>query len=268
MGAGQFVVDRRLNLGLRARVIPDARFVEHALEVAERRIIGPDHCAQRGALRRIAARRLVDGQRGFQAAVQVEAPGRAVIGGGGMMPDVICDRRHAIDRVIRPGGHVLKIGGQDVIGVVDNQHPVGVDARSFGFGRAVGDQRDGVGNSAVSGRVWRARTCASEPRLDGELRQVERGRVAKSNVGGGAAEVKAIARRGSGRRAGDIAEARCTAAIFGVGAVTIGGCGGKPAIVEYAHVRTNRSDRRKGRAVVARALNRETGLVVGVVLPL
>ena len=120
------------------------------------------------------------GQASLQIAVEIEVPGCAVVGHGGVMPDVAGDGGDAQDRVIltertRPAGPLLEIGrklGGGWGGDVDPKEVIHVDGGAVSLRTTLCDQRNGALEAAAagSGRVG-GDACALllKPRFDREF---------------------------------------------------------------------------------------------------
>ena len=259
-----------LELGLRAREVPDPHLVELSVEEA----VG---CAGRRQGRResrmldaVGPHRLVDGQRGFQGAVQVELPRDAVVRHRAMVPPVP-DRGEASHRVVLPGrggsSALLEVGAQHAVGVANAEEEIHVDVAVLRLGGAVRDERDRIRNAAGARRGRGACPVPAEPAFDRELREVQRRRVAEGHIGV-AREVEAGVGLGGSRGTGR----------------TVGG--GSPGAVHRAHpvavlrrrreqhvrvagrTRGHRGQQRVGAADSRRRpLDLETVLVARIVVP-
>ncbi len=170
-----------LDLGQAAGVVPDADLVDDAREEAGRGARRGPGTADRGQRVGGGIGRLADGERAVEDAVEVEVPGRAVIGRGSVVPDV------AAGSTVLPVTGWLRLGLPPLwassksatslpLAGVDAEEVVDVGGGGLGLGPALGDQRDG-GDAAGAGARADTGARALEPQLKGErgAAQVARG---------------------------------------------------------------------------------------------
>ena len=74
-------------------MVPDADFVQHAIEKPGGDTRGSERCAERRVLDAIRARRPADDQVRIERAIQKELPLRPLVSRRRMIPDAIRDRR-------------------------------------------------------------------------------------------------------------------------------------------------------------------------------
>ncbi len=159
------------NLRRRPRVVPDSHFVQHAVEAAgglprrhgARRI---ERRADRGMLNAVEPRReRPDRQRRVDGAVEIQLPGRAVVGGRHVVPRAVRrNRRRAVDRVIPACGRVFEVGRQPPGRRADAQEVIHVDGAALDFRHPLGDERNRR-DAAGAGEGRHARAVAPDPRL-------------------------------------------------------------------------------------------------------
>ena len=104
-GAGDLEVARAADLGLAAGYVPDADFIDAALEVAVRFATGVERRTDRGVLDTVVAGHAAVGVAGaVEVTVDVEAPfaGCAVEGGRDVDPFILRKRGRADDGLVRP----------------------------------------------------------------------------------------------------------------------------------------------------------------------
>ena len=98
--------------------VPDAGLVEHAVEVPDTRR-RPSRSSRRGRPSGSSPSEAAGRREGrLEIPVEVQAPCRAVVGGGGMVPDTLGDRGRAAHRVVQARGGAgrpfFEVRGEDV----------------------------------------------------------------------------------------------------------------------------------------------------------
>jgi hypothetical protein len=181
-------------------VVPDADLVEDAIERAVRNARRVERRGEARVLRAVGTNGLADDERRVEHAVEVQAPGRAVVAGGGVVPGPALDHRLASDRVVQPGRGArcafLEVGHELTARRVDPEVEVHVDVRAVLLIAALGHQWD-RGHAAGPCAVRDAGAVAVEPGLDRELGQVKCRRVAECHPVVDPVEVEGEVRRGT-----------------------------------------------------------------------
>ena len=182
--ARELVVLRVADLLPRASDIPDARFVDSAVEESACGSGRGQRAADCGSLDGVRAGRegLREGLCRIESTVEIEPPGLAVVGDSRVVPDVRRDRGGTDERVVvgvgSDGCRVFEVDCQSVADLVDPEEVVEIDVRVLPFAATLGDQRDRVEQATAAGRRGRRRRAPGrvgpvEPDLEREHGCVE-----------------------------------------------------------------------------------------------
>ena len=202
-GNGDRDVPGGLDLGQAAGVVPHPDLVDDTGEEARCDAAGRPGTADRGQHIREVIGGLANAQRAVERAVEVEAPGRPVVGRRGVVPDVVRDYGVAADRVVEArraaAGALLEVGDQLAARGVDAEEIVDVGRGVLSFRPALRDQRNRAGDAAVTGARADAGARPLEPQLSGERRAPQLAGRAKSHVLVDAVELQSEVGRGPAR---------------------------------------------------------------------
>ena len=173
---------RRLDVGCVPSDIPDPHFIERPQERAAGVAARIQGASQSGVLDAVGARREgADDHLRFEVAVQVQPPRRAIVGGGGVVPDAVANGGDAEGGMIGTRRVVFEVSGQNAPLAIDAEEIIRIPVVALSLRHPFRHERHG-NDAAAASRGGGARAVAAEPCLERKRGDAERWRRPKRDA--------------------------------------------------------------------------------------